>query len=239
MENKNNLSALGLILGGAIVFSFLIGSFTFYKVRTLESISVTGSAKKAVVSDQVKWIASINRQVRLVAVKEGYAKMAADLAEVKTFLSTNGVPENEIVVNPIFMQEIWDNSDTTERNYNLMQNIEIRSMEVSKMASLAQNTSLVTEKGVLLVTQSLEYYYSKLPEVRIELLEAAVGDAKARAEKLASAGGKKIGALKSASSGVVQVLSPNSAEVTDYGSYNTQTIEKEIMVTVKASFSLK
>jgi len=37
----------------------------------------------------------------------------------------------------------------------------------------------------------------------------------------------------------VQVLSPNSIEVSDYGSYDTQTIQKEVMVTARAVFLLK
>ena len=85
----------------------------------------------------------------------------------------------------------------------------------------------------------MEYYYSKLPEARVELLANAVADSKARAEQLAKAGGKAIGPLQSASSGVVQVMAPNSVEVSDYGMYDTSSINKEIMVTVKASFEIK
>jgi hypothetical protein len=91
----------------------------------------------------------------------------------------------------------------------------------------------------MFATNSVEYYYSKLPEARVELLASAVNDAKARAEQLALAGGKKIGVLKSASSGVVQVMSENSVEVSDYGMYDTSKINKEIMVTVKASFEIR
>ena len=71
------------------------------------------------------------------------------------------------------------------------------------------------------------------------LLSDAIADAKARAVKLAQAGGKNIGALQSASSGVVQVLAPNSANTSDYGTYDTSSIEKNIMVTVKTSFEIK
>ncbi len=74
--------------------------------------------------------------------------------------------------------------------------------------------------------------------MRVALLPDAIADAKARAESIATAGGNKIGSIKSASSGVVQVLSANSVEVSDYGSYDTSKIEKEIMVTVKASFAI-
>ena len=67
----------------------------------------------------------------------------------------------------------------------------------------------------------------------------AIKDAKSRAEKIAEGTGRKVGSVQEASSGVVQVLTPNSIEVSDYGSYDTSSIEKEVMVTVKASFRLK
>jgi hypothetical protein len=39
--------------------------------------------------------------------------------------------------------------------------------------------------------------------------------------------------------GVVQVTQPNSVDISDYGNYDVSTIEKEVMITVRASFSLK
>jgi hypothetical protein len=121
-----------------------------------------------------------------------------------------------------------------------VQNITVQSNDVGKISDLAKNvSSLVSGNGMLFSTSSLEFYYSKLPDVRVELLASAVADAKARAEQLAQAGGKKIGALQSASSGVVQVMAPNSVEVSDYGMYDTSSINKEVMVTVKASFEIK
>jgi len=206
----------------------------------MDYISTTGSAKKAVVSDKVKWSSSITRPVKALTIKNGYVKMDADLKEVKSFLATNGIAETSIDISPVFMNEIYEQNPGPEKSYNLVQNIEVQSNDVQKISDLAKNvSSLITSKGMLFATNSLEFYYSKLPEVRVELLANAVQDAKARAEKLALAGGKKIGALKSASSGVVQVLAPNSVEVSDYGMYDTSKIDKEIMVTVKASFEIK
>ena len=47
-----------------------------------------------------------------------------------------------------------------------------------------------------------------------------------------------IGTLRSASSGVVQVLPQGGIEISDYGSYDTQSMNKEVMVTVRATFEL-
>ncbi len=240
MENNNNkLLGMSLVLGLAIIISASIGSFTFYQLRSNNTISSTGSSKKAVTSDSVKWTSNITRNIKTSTIKDGYVKMENDLKEVKNFLTANGIPQEEIEISPIFMYEIYDNNQA-EKGYNLVQNIEVKSSEVQKIKELAQNTnSLITAKGLFFSTTSLEYYYSKLPELRVELLASAVEDAKQRATSLASAGGKKIGTMRSASSGVVQVMSSNSVEVSDYGMYDTSKIEKEVMVTVKASFDLK
>ena len=240
MENNNkNYVTFGLILGLSLIISTGLGVFAFYKIRSVDYISTTGSAKKAVVSDKVKWTSSITRQVSVSTVKDGYAKMDIDLKEVKDFFTANGIPAESLSISPVFMNEIWDNNNQTEKKYNLVQNFEVQSSDVQKIDALAKNTNSLINKSVLFSTNSLEYYYSKLPAVRVELLANAVADAKARAEQLAIAGGKKIGVLKSASSGVVQVIAPNSVDVSDYGMYDTSKIEKEIMVTVKASFEIK
>lgn len=241
MENNNkNYFVFGLILGLSLIISAGIGSFTFYKLRSMDYISTTGSAKKPVVSDKVKWTSSINRAITASTIKTGYAKIDSDLKEVKNFLMLNGITETEITISPVYMNEVYEQYPSADKKYTLTQNIEINSTDVQKINNLSKNTnSLIVDKGIFFSSNSVEYYYSKLPEVRVELLASAVADAKARAEQLANAGNKKIGALKSASSGVVQVMSENSVEVSDYGMYDTSKINKEIMVTVKASFEIK
>ena len=239
MENqKQSLVSFGLILGLSIIISVGDESYTFYKLRTGNDISVTGSAKKEVTSDKVKWTSTITRTVKLSALKDGYTKLDADLKEVQAFLTTNGIDAKDTVISPVFMNEVYDQNTQAEKTYNLVQNIEIQSDDVEKITTLSKDSSLVINKGIIFSTMSLEYYYSKLPDMRVSLLPDAIADAKARAEKLAEAGGKKIGNIKSASSGVVQVLAPNSVEVSDYGQYDTSKIEKEVMVTVKATFEV-
>ncbi|MBC7334387.1 MAG: SIMPL domain-containing protein, partial [Actinobacteria bacterium] len=125
------------------------------------------------------------------------------------------------------------------REYILRQNVEIKSSDVEKITSIAKNTQKIIDQGVIFSTNSLEYYYSKLPELRISLLSEAVKDAKLRAEQIAKGSGREIRSIKSATSGVVQVLPVYSTEISDYGAYDTSTIEKEVMVTVSVVFTLK
>ncbi len=238
--SRKDYVLLGTILGLSLLASTCIASYTFYRLRSNNTITSTGSAKESVVSDKVKWTSSITRTVSVSSVSQGYAQMDNDLKNVKDFMSANGIPADAVEISPVFMNEIYDQNSNAEKRYNLVQNITVQSDDVAKIDALAKNTSpLITQKGVLFSTNSLEFYYSKLPDARVALLANAVKDAEARAEQLASAGGRKIGSLRQASSGVVQVMAPNSVEVSDYGTYDTSSIDKEIMVTVKATFETK
>ena len=132
-----------------------------------------------------------------------------------------------------------NNVTAAEKDYTLRQTVEVSSSDVAKIGELAQATQSIINKGVIFSVFPVEYYYKNLPEVRVTLLSSAVADAKKRAEEIVSGTGQKIGALKSAASGVVQVLPANSLEISDYGTYDTSKVNKNIMVTVKAAFNIK
>jgi len=243
MENNNKfLSFLNtrFLVGLGLIIAALIGAYTFYKIRGADNVlTVTGSTTKEVTSDHVKWIGSFSRVVKVSSLKQGYADMAKDLAFVQEFLKSKNIPQEQIVISPIFMDQNYDQPQGAERTYTLRQNIDINSSDVSGISDIAKNINPLIEKGVIFSTQSLEFTYTKLPEERVAMLADAVKDAKARASQMAGFSGKLVGQLKSASSGVVQVTSANSNEVSDYGMYDTSKIQKSIMMTVKATFTLK
>lgn len=243
MENKNKfLDFLNsrFLVGLGIVLAAYIGAYAFYQIRSFDnSLTVTGSTTKQVTSDHVKWVGTISRQVKVSTLKNGYADLAKDLIVVKEFLKEKNIPENQVVISPIFMDQNWDNPQGSEKSYTLRQTFEINSSDVSTVSEVAKNIQPLIEKGVVFSTTSLEFTYTKLPQERVAMLADAIKDAKARASSLAESSGKKIGQLKNASSGVVQVQSANSTDVSDYGSYDTSKVEKTIMMTVKASFTLK
>lgn len=242
MENtqKSHWMNSRLLIALALIISTAIGAYTFYKIRTFDNtLTVTGSASKQVTSDHVKWVGVINHIVKVTALKTGYADMASDLTQVKAFLKEKNITDDQIVISPVFMDQNYDQPQGAEKSYTLRQTIDVNSSDVNGISDISKNINPLIEKGVVFSTQSLEYTYTKLPEERVNLLSDAIKDAKARASKLAESSGKSVGILKSASSGVVQVMSANSLDVSDYGSYDTSKIEKNIMLTVKASFTVQ
>jgi hypothetical protein len=242
MENLKNNTLNLFVIGITLILCTVIFSTVFYKTRfASDSLSVTGSASMQVVSDNAKFSGYFSRIVKVSQLKTGYEQMTGDLEKVKSFLKTKGIDEKDVTISTVSMYENYnyDRNYQTEKEYILNQQVEVSSTDINKITNLAQVTNELINQGVIFSTNPVEYYYSKLPEVRVNLLSDAIRDAKARADKMAESTGKNVGILKSASSGVVQVLPANSLEISDYGTYDTSKINKNIMVTVKALFSLK
>lgn len=226
---------LGLVLAGIVLAGGLA------KIRATDNLlSVTGSAKMRVTSDSVKWTSSISRTVTEATLQSGYTQIAADLAKVQAFMTTAGITATELTIAPVSVQEVYDyNNSGAPKRYTLQQSITVDSAEIQKVTDASKNAQNLINQGVLISIFPVQYYYSGLAEARVSLLGQAIQDAKARAGEIAKSNGQRVGKLKTASSGVVQVLAPNSVEVSDYGSYDTSTIEKDVMVTVRASFLVK
>jgi uncharacterized protein len=239
-EHTHPLVGLGIILGASFLLAAILGMGTLFRIRAQSDVvSVTGSAKIQVTSDQARWTVQVTRNVRQTTLKAGYDQIANDLKLTRAFLAAQGITDAEMTVNPINMMEVYEQYQSADKPYTLSQTIVVQSADVAKLTRASANVNTIIGQGVIFSTQGLEYYYSKLPEARIALLSQAIDDAKARATELAKTSGSRVGKLKSATSGVVQVQSLNSTDISDYGMYDTSQIEKQITVTVKAAFTLK
>ena len=132
MNDNKNYVMFGAILGLSLILSACVVAFTFYSIRSGDTISSTGSAKKAVVSDKVKWTSSINRATTASTLKTGYSKMDQDLKDVKSFMVANGIPEKDLVISTIYLNEVYEQYPGADKKYNLVQNIEINSAEIGR-----------------------------------------------------------------------------------------------------------
>lgn len=234
---------IAVIAGLSLLGSAGIVSRTIYQTKLLDNtLTVTGSAKKTVQADLGKISGSFSRTIAVGDLPKGYSQMANDLKLVKEFFTKQGVASDKLVISPVFMdqQYNYDNKGDAPQMYSLRQNVELQLADVAKIGQLAQSVQGLIGQGVLYSTQAPEYYYTNLPQTRVDLLADAVSDARARADRIAGSGGRRVNNLRSASVGVTQVTSPNSIDsISDYGSYDTSKVEKEVMITVKTVFGLR
>jgi len=231
------ITSVALVAAAAV-----FGSFYYFAQSSAnkDALAVTGSAKTTVTSDQAKLVIALARTAPGDALAAGYTGIANDLSLTEALLKKDGVAAADIVEGPVSMNaDYYDQNNPSALRYELGQTVTLQSSDVNKLTEISKQVPSLAAQSVIASVSSLEYYYSKLPDLRISLLTQAVEDAKARAEKIAEGTGRRVGSVENASVGVVQVMSPNSVDVSDYGSYDTSSIQKDVMVTVKASFRLK
>jgi hypothetical protein len=239
-ERNLALPIAGGILGISLIIGTAIVARTFLVVKSMDNvITVSGSAKQAVRADSARWTGTFSRTVTVPGMSAGYAQMKIDEQTVMTFLTDQGVSPDNIVISPVFSNEIWKSDNASPKEYNLVQSVEVKSNDVNAMTALAKESSLLSGRGVLFSAGMVEYYYQALPDLRVSLLPDAIADAKKRADAIATSSGKNVDSVKSVSMGVVQVMPAGTVDVSDYGMYDTASIDKDVMITVKTTFGLK
>jgi hypothetical protein len=197
-------------------------------------ITVTGSAKKRIVSDYVVWDLSIASQKPTAAAAAH--ELAAWTASIRSFLTKEGVQPAELTIDPISTETIGSG---TIKGYRLSRSFEIRSSRVRDIATVAEHSSRLLAGGIPLSPDAPRYVYTKLPSLRPQLLADATRDAQHRGRVLVDATGDHLGGLRGVDVGVFQVTSPNSTEVEDYGVYDTSTLDKDVTAVVNVTFALK
>lgn len=235
---KNNTAAV-VLASGLVIAAIVMGGVYALTRDSGDRLTVTGSARMSVTADRVVWKTSFSRSVLAASLKDGYTGMSKDLSIVKRFMIEQGIPETQMTIAPVMVTEEWNQNSNDPKRYTLRQNIEVTSNDITKITDIAKMVDRVVGEGVFFQNDAVEYYYTPLDEARVKLLTDAVTDARARAQSMAASGNQTVGKLVSASSGVVQVLSRDSVEISDYGSYDTSKPDKDIMVTVRATFKVK
>lgn len=235
--------APALVLGlGFIIAAFFISDGIKAIRDGGNTLTSTGSAKKTVMSDIGKMRGDLIERVYQSDIQKGYAQSDANAKTLIAYLNSQGITDKEYTLSAAQISEYYDYSPTgaqRPRQFEIRRTVQINTKDLTKIDNVANNLSTLVSKGVFFQSYGVEYSYSQLADLRKELLKNATEDARDRAREIARGTGDRIGSLKKASSGVVQVLAPNSQEISDYGAYDTTTKEKEVSVTVKAEFELK
>ena len=227
---------MALAVGGGLV---KVGAG--FAARTDNGITVTGSAKTTATADNVVWTLNVALSSPLVA--DAVKKVGSDVDAVSKYLTNGGIPASALTLGAVstYGNEEYQNGNNTGRiiSYRASRDITVRTSDVQLVYTLSQGIGSLLQSGVNVNNYGPQYYISTLPDLRPQLLEEAMKDAKIRAEAITKAVGGKVGSVQSVRSGVFQVTTPDSTMTQDTGAYDTSSIEKTVTSTVSVTFSVK
>lgn len=206
-----------------------------------QTIVVTGSARKRIKSDLVIWKAGVSYQSAVLS--DAYRSLSENVPRVKAYLVGKGISENQITISSISSQTLHAKNNEGQdegaiTGYSLRQELEVRSTDVDKIAKVAREATELINQGILVESMPPEYHYTRLGDLKIEMLSEAAKDAKVRAQQIAQSTGSSIGSIRSARMEVLQITPADSNEVSDSGMNDTSSLEKDITAVVNVSFAV-
>lgn len=179
-------------------------------------------------------------------MKSAYATLKQDENKIRQYLKRKGIAESAMVfssveINKEFTTKTDENGRQIEQSftgYNLTQVVKVESGNVDKVEKISREVTELIESGIEFNSSPPAYYYSKLANVKIDLLGKASSDAKARAEIIAKNAGSTLRNLRKANMGVFQITGKNSNEDYSYGgAFNTSQKNKTGSITIKMEFA--
>ena len=239
------IAAIVVICVTMVVCTVITGNAFRFRYTSGDVISVTGLGEQEFVSDIIVWSGNFSRKAN--ELQQAYRLLDEDTKKVKSYLTAKGIKEDEMVFSfvnvyqetePIYANGNYAGSRFS--GYRLNQSFRIESTEVEKIETVSREISELIAQGITLESYSPEYFYSKLADMKIELINKATEDARSRAEAVAGKAGTKLGDLKTGRMGVIQITAPNSNEALSWGgAYNSESKNKKASITMKLEYHLK
>ncbi|WP_346238273.1 SIMPL domain-containing protein [Niabella insulamsoli] len=234
-----NLLGLALIAVAITIGAFVLAGAYKYKFKKTQTIRVTGSAGVDFTSDLIVWNGSYSRND--YDLRAAYAQLKSDESNIKSYLTRKGIKPAEIIFSSVkidrrFRTKYSDNgkyAGNEFEGYNLSQTVKVESGDIAKVEALSREITELIQTGIELNSPEPLYFYTKLADLKLDLLAKAAEDARKRADIIAENTGGSIGAVSKANMGIFQITGKNSNEDYSYGgTFNTSSKNKTASITV-------
>ncbi len=230
------LLAIIFTLGGIIAIKMVTSSISN------NSISVTGSYSQKVISDSA--LLDIDIHSRKAAKSLSYESINKQRPLIINYLKKQGFKDNEIEIktqNGYNVYEVSPNGMSTNKieAFDATQRISVKSNDVQKIKKISTEISELNSNDIDINVMNPEYFYSKLSDLKVKMLEEATKDAKQRATAMLKPTHNRVGKIKSVKMGVFQVTPVDSTNVSDYGINDTSSVEKKVTSVANITFSIK
>ncbi|TXH20112.1 MAG: SIMPL domain-containing protein [Chitinophagaceae bacterium] len=242
---SQNMGWIAIAIAICIAAYFISNAYR-YKFKSTETIRVNGSAQTDFTSDLIVWNGSYSRNA--MDIKEAYTLLKSDEDHIKKYLTNKGISAKEIVFSAVKIDKLFNQRYDAEgrvvgsdfTGFSLSQNVKIESTDIPKIEQLSREVTQLIESGIELKSSEPLYFYTKIADLKLDLLAKASEDAKKRAEIIAKNTGGSISGINKANMGIFQITGKNSDEDYSYGgAFNTSSKNKTASITVSLECNVK
>jgi hypothetical protein len=206
-ENRSALT-LGLcIVAGLALLGALLGQAAIRFKEYERYVAVKGLSEREYPADIVIWpiqFAAADNDLGTL-----YATIEQNTAAIRAFLGERGIAEGEITVAPPQIvdkaAQRYGDGPRSEFRYTAQQTVTVYSANVEAVRRVMSEVAAIGRQGIALTggeyENSTEYLFTRLNEVKPEMIQEATTKAREVAQKFAADSASQLGKIRSASQG--------------------------------------
>ncbi|MFV9875459.1 MAG: SIMPL domain-containing protein [Rickettsiales endosymbiont of Dermacentor nuttalli] len=211
---KQHFSCSDIIIGLSFIIGLsILGYFlcsTYIKSKKMDRlITVTGLSERIVTSDFAIWTINFKSTGNdLLAVSN---HIDIDKQTITNFLLKQGFAQDEITLAKYSVTDLlaqqYRNNNTTDYRYIINASLELRSSKINLIPSTIQKVRELVQQGIVLESNSgyyptnIRYEFTKLNEIKPEMLAEATKNAFESAKQFTNDSGSKLGKIHRATQG--------------------------------------
>lgn len=195
------LAASGILAFGLVAGGYLLGDGLTRARAADRSVTVRGLAEREVTADLATWtIAYSGTAGDLVAAQ---ADVDRDTAAIRAFFQELGFPADAIQPTGVNVSTFVQNGVTS---YTVRQRMTLRSTDIDRAQAAVRRQFDLVRAGVVLEEGSgITYTFTRLNDIKPEMVAEATRDARAAAEQFAKDSGTGVGGIKQATQGYFSI----------------------------------
>lgn len=231
------LVVVGLCIAAGMAVAGYFVSQTLYRSKVaLNTAEVKGLAERRVQADRAGWTVYYELAATDASdIPALYQRAEEKQQRIVQVLTEGGFTETEItpdVVEYEYRELRDDNQQLVERRYVLKGAVTVETDKVEQIAPARLKVNRLITEGIKVSSEAPRYYFTKLNDIKPEMLSEATRNARAAANEFATNAGVRTGGIRSARQGGFQVRDVGE----DYG--DTGRIDKEVRVVTTITFYL-
>ncbi len=207
-DNKASAAILGTCLFlGLVALGLIVGSAAIRFKEYERTVTVKGLSEREYEADIVIWPIQFTEASN--NLEELYSSIESNTAEIRDYLERNGIEPAEIsfsspAITDRSAQQYSSDSGAKFR-YTAVQTVTVYSKNIESTQAVMSRLSELGKKGIVFTggnyLSQTEYLFTRLNEIKPEMIEEATRNAREVAQKFAADSKSTLGKIKRASQG--------------------------------------
>jgi len=220
------IAAIGLIAGG-----YLLGDGLLRAKDAERAVTVRGLAERDVTADLATW--TISYSASSTDLSDAQSKVRRDTQGIEAFFKDLGFPADALQPTGANVSSYTNEGLTT---YTVRQRLALRTEDIARAQKAVARQFDLVGRGVFLEEGSgMAYTFTKLNDIKPDMVAEATKDARASAQQFAEDSGSGVGKIKDATQGYF-TIEARDGEAGGWGMSDSPY--KKVRVVTTVSFSL-